>query len=673
MTASRRLLDHWLPPDGAGRALACLTTSFTFDPDFFETACLARFLQLDSQRGDNDPLEILIEEEERLAETRVTVVVDRSDRPGNRNLRWDLLPVGVRGGLLHAKVTLLVWEELVRFIVGSANLTPAGYRSQVELAIVLDADRSSRVPTRLFNDLLSALGGLVGRAPGSDDEPGPKRRAMETLELAARHLDSFDLPAATPAGGMRLAVATAAPGRPALPAIRNVWQGGPPRRATVLSPFFDTNEHPSPAVTALCAELAQRGPVEATFVLPVDQLAGRTVVRAPKAILQSLPRGVTARIRAFLQPSGGEPRRLHAKAVLLESDQWVSVLLGSSNFTASGLGLKPSSGHLELNLALGAPAGSPDAKTLRELIPAGDPIDPAVADWESVADDEEPAGPALPWGFTECLLEPGPPPLLFVRFDLPELPERWSVELPDGRVLADSAGWEAAGRPRELQVAVAEPQLPFWLQVRWEHKEAWERASWPVNVTDPSRLPPPAELRSLPVDALLAALASTRPLHEALATAIRRRARAVWAGGTLELDPLKRYASAGLFQRTRHASAALAGLRRRLERPAGSVEALVWRLIGPFGPRAIADGLILDTEQKQRLPGEVSFLLAELVLTLARVDWAQTASAGVPRTVVEEHARQTLDDLRRLLLEMDTGPDLLLARYVREACEATSQ
>jgi hypothetical protein len=40
---------------------------------------------------------------------------------------------------------------------------------------------------------------------------------------------------------------------------------------------------------------------------------------------------------------------------------------------------------------------------------------------------------------------------------------------------------------------------------------------------------------------------------------------------------------------------------------------------------------------------------------------------------VEEHARQTLDDLRRLLLEMDTGPDLLLARYVREACEATSQ
>jgi hypothetical protein len=170
----------------------------------------------------------------------------------------------------------------------------------------------------------------------------------------------------------------------------------------------------------------------------------------------------------------------------------------------------------------------------------------------------------------------------------------------------------------------------------------------------------------------LAALASTRPLHEALATAVRR-ARAARADGTLELDPLKRYASAGLFQRTRHASAALAGLRRRLERPAGSVEALVWRLTGPFGPRAIVDGLTGDTGQGQRLPGEVSFLLAELALTLMRVDWAQTASAGVPREVVEEHARQTLDDLRRLLLEMDTGPDPLLARYVREACEAASR
>jgi len=88
------------------------------------------------------------------------------DRPGNRNLRWDILPVGVRGGLLHAKVTLLVWEQLVRVMIGSANLTPAGYRSQVELAIVVDADHSSRIPAPLFNDLLSAVGGLVERAPG---------------------------------------------------------------------------------------------------------------------------------------------------------------------------------------------------------------------------------------------------------------------------------------------------------------------------------------------------------------------------------------------------------------------------------------------------------------------------------------------------------------------------
>lgn len=43
MIESRKLLEAWLPPEGAGRPVACLATSFTFDPDFFETQCLGRF------------------------------------------------------------------------------------------------------------------------------------------------------------------------------------------------------------------------------------------------------------------------------------------------------------------------------------------------------------------------------------------------------------------------------------------------------------------------------------------------------------------------------------------------------------------------------------------------------------------------------------------------------
>ena len=42
-----------------------------------------------------------------MAEVRVSVLVDRGYNPESRSLRWDILPIGVRGGVLHPKVALL--------------------------------------------------------------------------------------------------------------------------------------------------------------------------------------------------------------------------------------------------------------------------------------------------------------------------------------------------------------------------------------------------------------------------------------------------------------------------------------------------------------------------------------------------------------------------------------
>ena len=67
----------------------------------------------------------VLEEEDRLSETQVSVLVDRRTPAERRNLRWDVLSVAVPGGLLHAKVAALLWERCARIIVGSANLTSA--------------------------------------------------------------------------------------------------------------------------------------------------------------------------------------------------------------------------------------------------------------------------------------------------------------------------------------------------------------------------------------------------------------------------------------------------------------------------------------------------------------------------------------------------------------------
>jgi hypothetical protein len=663
VSGSRKLLDAWLPPQGAGRAVACLATSYTFDPDFFETDCLARFLSLDWKRGEGDDLAFLVEQEERLAETRATVIVDHGYNPEARSLRWDIVPLGVRGGVQHSKVSLLVWDRIVRFIVASANLTPAGYRRQLECGFLLDAFDGSDVPAQVFDELVEALKEIVALAPGDATRPGPKQRAVETLDLAADRITGLEL--ATPSRkGLRLAVAMGAPGRPVLGELARVWKGGPPRRAFVLSPFFDTGEERSAAASSLAEHLARRGSVAATFVVPVDDLAGRTIVRAPRAILASLPKRVQVAFCSVREPGDVEPRRLHAKATLLESEEWTALVVGSSNFTAAGLGLLRGAGNLELNLAVGAPARSAEAEAFRSLIPVGDSVVPDEVEWEPEPDDETGSERELPAGFVECLLDPGQPPCLIVRLLPSGLPGWWAIRRVEGDLLADHSAWTQAGCPEELRIALPGEKLPFVVEVEWLDGETRARAGWPVNVTEPGLLPPPDELRDLPVEALLRALASTRPMHEALSAALRQQQR---IAANPELDPLRRYSDSGqLFARARRLSAALIGLRRRLERPASNLDALTWRLKGPFGPVELAKRMLEEADESGKaIPGESSFLIAELALTLARVDWASTARILPPEVVLEE-AHGVLTEVKQLG-RMHTPSDPALAGYIRRA------
>ena len=259
MIESGKLLDKWLPPEGVGQPIGCIATSFTFEPDFFEGECLSRFLGFDGVRGETSELSYVIEEEERLAETSVTAIVDRSQNPGNRNLRWDLLAVSPPRGLMHAKVTLLAWEKLVRFLVSSANLTRPAYRSNVEVAVTLDASDGSDIPRSIFDDLLAALDRILALAPEAPGAQVPVTRARETMARVERLLDGFELRATPPRGAPKLAVIVGGPGQPVLPQLDAVWSGPVPRDATVLSPYFDTTEDANRVGQELAGRLAKSG------------------------------------------------------------------------------------------------------------------------------------------------------------------------------------------------------------------------------------------------------------------------------------------------------------------------------------------------------------------------------------------------------------------------------
>lgn len=667
-----KLLEHWLPPDGAGDAVGCIATTFTFDADFFTTDCLARFLRLSGAYKEGDAtsdIALMIEEEERLSEARVVVLADRNCRPEARNLRWDLLSALVPSALLHAKVTILMWERATRIIIGSANLTPAGYRRQIETAVAFDIRDEAAIPAPFLDALVGELRDIVHKHTyGDAARPGPKRRALEVLDLAADRASKLPRHALD-SHGVRIALAPGESGISPLATRAEVWRGGPPRRVIALSPFWDEAENP-PGAVAVLAELSRRSargqPPTATFVVAVEPLPGGTVVRAPRSLLSFGTKRITTEVRS-LYKEPDDIRRLHAKALLYEGDDCVAAMIGSSNLTAKGLGLDSRS-HREINVWFATTPHTREADLLRAMVRYGDPIE-GDWEWDATTDEDELALEPLPEGFADALLTSADGQwVLDLAFRVDRLPTAWAVRTPSGSPLVDSAQWEAAGGPARYQCALVPSSLPSALDITWPGRAGQAHATWAVNVADLDVLPPPADLRDLPVDVLLNVLASTRPLRIALEVELRRHQKGL-AGHDDELNPLKRFDSSGLLlHRVKHASAAFWGLQRRLARPLGSLDSLEWRLGGIIGPRVIAAGLVAKVGRGQLRPAEAAFLLGELALTLARVDWVGI-TRGVQTTEVRRRVRDVLTELsgQAASLNIDTDASIDgLAAYLRD-------
>ena len=213
----------------------------------------------------------------------------------------------------------------------------------------------------------------------------------------------------------------------------------------------------------------------------------------------------------------------------------------------------------------------------------------------------------------------------------------------------------------------SEGPIPVFLTVVWTDDDGQHSAAWPVNADKPGELPLPPELQ-LSLRDLIDVLRSSRSLPDAIA-----HLRTGSPGGELgiNLDPLQRYSSTGqLLRRTREISAALEGMRRFLERPASTEEVLRWRLSGPFGPRRFATGLTGETSALS-LDGEAPFMMAELALTVARVDWSVVASAGLSQKLVRSEVRQLIAELRDMTERAKVPPQLRV--YVTDAFAEASR
>ena len=635
------MLELWRPPPNAGDPIGCLATTYTFTPSLFDEQCLSRFLEIESEPNRED-LAFLLERESRLGGIYAGVLVDHTQAGVEHSLRWDVLPVRVRAGKQHAKLSLLAWSHFIRIIVASANLTGSGYRTNHEVAATVDVS-----PTEADRDLLmqaiTFLRELLALVPGAQEGTPEVQRASTYLLQVERQAETWERPRRKAVVRQQLACT--------LPAVRSGRdprsslaeavaacrrRGRSPHEAWVASPFFDVDDDSGHVAAVLCKSMARGRVRKISFCVPAARDEGEIPVprlAAPKAIT-TIPLEYRGRVTVAVLPDfDGDKnfRPWHAKMLTLRGDSYTALMIGSSNFTCAGMGAaRRRNAEANLVTVVDRVAYGRDAGTLEAIWPQMEPIrDLDAAEWlgpQPKTDEEEGAiAPSIPTGFVSCTYRAGEQRKIVLRLDAEGLPLSWCIHAcgRDERELLTEATWAETGSQSFVTIQWSPELPPARLLVSWDGKEAF----LPLNVEDGRQLPPPARLEQMSADDMLWILASADPSGAFRAwTCDEPRSDSFDPNldSATPVDPLHRYdLQATFLHRIRRRARILAQLRANLQRPVWGRQALEWRLWGIIGIEVLAERLakeVIDAGQAD----EALLILADFLIVLREVDYVQS-------------------------------------------------
>lgn len=670
--AYKSLLDCWTPleanKDGETDTnvipIAFISTSFTFDSEFFEEECLTRFLAMETEK-ENDGVAFLIEREEKLAGLHGGIVlIDQNNCKGERSIRWDLVPCRVKNGIMHAKITLLHWSNCIRLIIGSANLTPSGCCINQEIFGVIDYLPDGDADLKLMNDVLNYLQSMVAEQCGDivkarftklKDEINSVLKKWNIVESQYKK-DEVSVQA----------LFVSPKENDALKRLRDIWDGqatSPPYQVYVTSPFFDSEETAFSPSLKIFDILKQRGEIYLQYNVvtePISEGSKELLVHAPE-YLKKLPSKYSSDNLHFKRINEeGEnedkktvPRPLHLKSIWLCNDDMHVYLIGSSNFTTAGLGLGRRINY-EANLVYCISAGrNPKAyRTLEERYRTEDELDVNLLKFKNRINEDEQVSESeyslLPLCFREAVLRKFEAQfILELNLTTKDLPNGFEIHkvIRKGKDVSSTCiynfeRWKSDGEKTTISIEWLESSLPDYLLVNWIGSNG--NAFWPVIVDSQVTLPPVEPLRDLSLEALLQILSSTQPLHRLLKLIERTKKKGIDKGdGNTIVDALQLVDSSGfLLQRTRRVSYAMRALRERLQKPVYTSESLNWRLYGPIGVKSLKDAILKEARSED----EKIFLLAELALELSRVNPSQT-EFSLKAKEVKAAIRKLLEEL----------------------------
>lgn len=664
------MLELWRAPHGAGDPIGCLATTYTFAPGLFDEQCLARFLEIESEPNRED-LAFLLERESKLGGVYAGVLVDHTQAGVEHSLRWDVLPVRIRAGKQHAKLSLLAWAHHLRIIVTSANLTEPGYRSNYEVAAGIDLT-PEEANADLLAEAVSFLRALLSLVPGATERPPEVQRAEAFLNRVERQVQRWKPNRRGPTTRRQLAVTlpSTAPDQAARSSLDDAIgvcrrRGGSPTKAWIASPFFDADDAATRVTTALCKLMARGGRRSLWFCVPAirdDQQSIVPRLAAPIALMRTPPAyqgTVTVEILPELD-SDKNRRPWHAKMLALQADRYSALMIGSSNFTCAGMGVGPRR-NAEANILtiVDRVDFGRQVSQLEAVWPEMEQvIDPESAEWlgaEPEHEEEEQAKAlSLPAGFLSATYRAGDTRQIVMRFDENHLPMDWSVSAcgQEQRELLSAPGWRERGGPSIVEIHWAPVQPPDKLLVEWEGQQGFLT----LNVEDSRDLPPPAQLERMSADDMLWILAAADPSAAFRLWAKREQPPAFFesdldSATPLDLDPLRRYdLQATFLHRIRRRARILAQLRSNLQRPVWGRQSLEWRLRGMVGVEALADRLAREIASTASGVDEALLTLADFVIVLREVDY-QPSNGSLAKGEFEKVFRPFVSELVDKLLQ----------------------
>ena len=655
------LAHYWMPPEGVvesgvGQPWACVATTYEFDAGFLEAELLPRFLGLKFDHTENEP-SFLVEREEALSLARVAVLVEQSRFDSRQTtMRWDQIPVRVPGGILHAKITLLAWEHFVRVIVGSANLTLPGYRRNREMFASLDFwNDLDSAPLRVLRSTLDLLGLILDWARVAPDVRDRTRETLSRVRQTVRYWDAAPAEFTT-REKPRVTLAVTHPAsdvhaaRSTLAEVVNLWGNRRATSVSVVTPFVGEHkpgdsqdavidklmEVPRTRECSACLVVPElpRTSSEEKARVPISQIFGEAWSAAfkPPRAAYVLP------LRLCVGDKEDRNRDLHSKALLLETEDDVLMMVGSSNFTPHGMGLGVYNveanlvfedrygerrGGLPLAERLQLPLDWNEALEVEDVV-WQEPVEPS----EDTPDSSKVLPPFFAWAsYSQMTGE------LKLGLDRPKTePSLWSVRLPGA---TEESGLVLFARDR-LAEGSEEATLSHvfnedargvnivGLVVQWsESDDQTRQARLGVCVESPESLLPPSEYLKLGADAIIECLISGKSPSQWY----DQHQNAIGGGSKNDaaIESLRAVDTAGyLLYRVRRFGRALRGMCDRISRTLPQPNAIRYRLLkDPFGPLSLAKTIVATKDGEKNIwcahldVEHRAFLLTEILLAVS--------------------------------------------------------